>query len=253
MTVQSEIRPYTELFRERGTAYDRAMQKYPRARDAEFQQAVTRAGLRSGMIVADVPAGGGYLDTYLPAGVACLGHEPCASFTHHGAEAGHAVRSLLPLPWADGSVDAVISLAGVHHIDDKRPLMTEVARVARPGGRFVLSDVAEDSPVSRFLDGFVGDHNSTGHEGVFLGPRTLRELQETGWLIRSAEQVRYHWAFDDRATMADFCRGLFDICKASPEQVGAAIEAGLGVDELEDGRIGMRWSLMTIVADKPGG
>ncbi|MEY5098417.1 MAG: hypothetical protein RJA36_1136 [Pseudomonadota bacterium] len=246
------MKSYDELFALRGSAYDRAMRRYPQARAQEFAQAVERAALAPGQVVADVPAGGGYLQRYLPAGCVWLGHEPCASFTHHGTpDAPASQRPLLPLPWPDASADAAISLAGVHHLADKRPLFAELQRVLRPGGRLVLSDVAAASPVACFLDGFVGAHNSTGHEGVFLGGSTLAELAETGWTVQSAEQVDFHWVFDSARDMAAFCTELFDLRHASPEQTEDAIRAGLGLRELDARRTGMNWSLMTVVAVRP--
>lgn len=258
------MQSYTDLFAQRGSAYDIAMRRHPRARDAEFQQAVRAGALEPGMLVGDVPAGGGYLARYLPQGCACLEHEPCASFAdheaalasldnvadagaipHHGGQGG----ALLPLPWGPGLVDALISLAGVHHMQDKRPLFAEMRRVTRQGGRLVLSDVAEGSAPADFLDGFVGAHNSTGHEGAFLSQHTLEELAETGWSVLTARLERFHWAFPSRAAMADFCRWLFDIRTAGEVDILAAIERDLGLDDLPDGRIGMRWSLFTITAE----
>lgn len=201
------------------------------------------------MAVADVPAGGGYLRRHLPAGCAWLGHEPCGSFGHR--DTAHASSSLLPLPWPDGSMDAAISLAGVHHLDDKAPFFAEIKRILRPGGRFVLSDVEAGTPAARFLDGFVGRHNSTGHAGAFLDAWTEGTLREAGWHVVSTALARFHWAFPDRTAMAAFCRELFDIGAASASDVGRAIEALLGVDGLPGGGIGLRWSLRTIVACKP--
>jgi len=238
---------YQELFDQRGSAYDRAMRRYPEARRQEFEQAIEAAAPAPGMVVADVPAGGGYLQAYLPSGCTCLGHEPCASFTNHGAVAGQPTQ-LLPLPWARATVDGAISLAGVHHLDDKRPLFSELHRVVRPGGRLVVSDVAAASAVARFLDGYVGGHNSTGHEGVFLDERTLRELAEAGWTVENAAIRDFHWLFPDRAAMAMFCHELFDLRSSTPADTQAAIEDQLGVSTLANGGAAMHWSLMTISA-----
>lgn len=113
--------------------------------------------------------------------------------------------------------------------------------------------MAADTSVARFLDSFVGSNNSTGHEGVYLGNSTLMELEETGWVIRSAALTPFHWVFADRQAMADFCHGLFDIGNASVADTQQAIEQDLGVDELPGGQTGMRWALMTVVADKAAG
>lgn len=244
------MKTYVEQFAERGSAYDRAMQRHPMARAQEFAQAVAAAQLRPGMVVADVPAGGGYLRQHLPAECHWWGHEPCASFTNHRASAAAAALPLLPLPWPDASVDVAISLAGVHHLDDKRPLWTELWRVVKPGGGLVVSDVATGSVVARFLDGYVGAHNSTGHEGVFLDHGTLDELGQSGWSVqRHALQV-FEWVFPDRLSMAGFCHELFDLRTSDVADTQAAIESQLGVTMRSDGTVGMRWELMTVLVVK---
>ncbi len=139
------------------------MRRYPQARLAEFRQILEPLTIKSGMHIGDVPAGGGYLHAHLPPGAIWEGHEPCASFTNHGAVSTIENHPLLPLPWPDHALDAVVSLAGIHHLEDKTGLFAEVGRVLKPAGIFVLSDVAEGTSIARFLDGFVGDHNSTGH------------------------------------------------------------------------------------------
>lgn len=241
---------YEKLFDVRGRAYDNAMRRYPLAREQEFLLAINAARIIPGMIVADVPAGGGYLQQFLAEGCIWKGHEPSGGFNHHSClDPDKPQTALLPLPWPDASFDAAISLAGVHHIVEKAPLFADIRRVVKPGGRFVLADVAAGSAVARFLDGYVGAHNSTGHEGFFLDDRTSTELQQTGWTLLSSSINDIYWVFDNRDAMAGYCHELFDLKKSSIEQTKHAIEQQLGVEELANGRIGMRWSLMTIVVE----
>ena len=240
---------YEALFSQRGSVYDRAMRRFPLARAQEFQQLVQAVPLQPGMLVADVPAGGGYLRQYLPQNCRWQGHEPCAAF--QGGHGTRAASSLLPLPWADAAVDVVMSLAGIHHLDDKTPLFAEWLRVVKPRGRLVVSDVAAQSDVARFLDDFVGRHNSTGHQGAFLGRNTVDTLRALGWLVDHHAIVNFDWVFPDRQAMAAFCHELFDLQNVSLEQTEAAIESRLGVSTLANGDVGMRWSLMTIVATHP--
>jgi SAM-dependent methyltransferase len=237
------VESYEKMFADRGSAYDRAMRRFPGARSAEFAQIVARLKALPGETVADVPAGGGYLRAHLPEGVRWLGHEPCASF--HGAAQGGL--PLLPFPWATASVDHLVCLAGLHHQADKRGFYAEVRRVLRPGGRFVLSDVPVGSVVAGFLDEFVGAHNSTGHDGIYLDDRCADELAAVGLRVLTDEVLAFPWVFADAASLGEFCHGLFDLRTVGPAETGAAAVARLGLHDVTAG-VGLRWQLRTLVA-----
>lgn len=240
---------YQEHFNQRGSAYEQAMRRFPLARAAEFQQVIDAALLKPNMSVADVPAGGGYLRQFLPEHCTWHGHEPCASFRHHSVN-GTIGQPLLPLPWPENSLDAAISLAGVHHLQDKRPLFRELHRILKPQARFVLSDVEEHSSVARFLDEYIGAHNSTGHEGIYLNGATLNQLEECGFAIELHQHNRFHWQFETTDDMAAFSQQLFDVRSASCAALKQAIRDYLGITQINDQCVGMRWSLTTITATK---
>lgn len=234
---------YERIFARRGSRYDDAMRRWPQARRDDFLLPLQWAALQAGERLIDVPAGGGYLKPYLPPGCEWFGHEPCASF---GGERGTPDRPLLPLPWPDRFAHAAISIAGVHHLEDKQPLFGELARTLVAGGRLVLADVHEDSPVARFLDDFVGRHNSTGHRGRYLDARTPAQLDTAGFTVLRAERLQYGWWFADLAEMGAFCRLLFDIEGIPDAEVADAIGQHLGTVE-RDGRIGMNWELTCLL------
>lgn len=59
------------------------------------------------------------------------------------------------LPVADASVDAIISNCVVNLVPDKAAVYREAARVLRPGGRVVVSDVVLDAPLPEAIAGSV--------------------------------------------------------------------------------------------------
>ncbi|NJK62121.1 MAG: hypothetical protein HC921_05015 [Synechococcaceae cyanobacterium SM2_3_1] len=73
---------YRDTFNHRGASYHRAMQKYPAARDREFQLLFADLDLSQVHTVIDIPAGGGYLRRYLPKEIELVEYDPSGDFFH---------------------------------------------------------------------------------------------------------------------------------------------------------------------------
>ena len=55
------------------------------------------------------------------------------------------------IPVIDGTVDLIISNCVINLAPDKRKVYREIFRVAKPGGRFTISDIVADQPVPQYL------------------------------------------------------------------------------------------------------
>jgi len=74
------------------------------------------------------------------------------------------------IPFADASLDLVVSTLSLHHWGDPVAVLDEIARVLRPGGAFVIFDLRRDMiPPGYLLIWFVTR---------FVVPRVLRRIEE---------------------------------------------------------------------------
>lgn len=124
---------------------------------------VEHAGLAPGQTVLDLGAGAG-LDAFVARRIVGeAGRVLGVDFTPEMVEKARANAAKLgyenvrfehgdieELPFADGSVDVVISNCVLNLVPDKRRAFAEMRRVLRPGGHFCVSDVVSrgDLPAS---------------------------------------------------------------------------------------------------------
>jgi arsenite methyltransferase len=55
------------------------------------------------------------------------------------------------MPVSDGAIDLIISNCVINLAPDKHKVFREMHRVAKPGGRFTISDIVADQPVPQYL------------------------------------------------------------------------------------------------------
>jgi ubiquinone/menaquinone biosynthesis C-methylase UbiE len=129
--------------------------------------------LRPGETVLDLGSGGG-LDAFLAAGkVGPGGRVIGVDMTPEMVDCARAAAAaagftqvefrqgrLESLPLPDASVDAITSNCVINLVPDKAAVFREAARVLRPGGRMVISDIVLEAPlppaVERDLLAYVG-------------------------------------------------------------------------------------------------
>ncbi len=129
--------------------------------DAESLDRLLKAtGVTSALRVLDLACGPGIVSDALAHHAAeVVAFDLTPTMLHHAAQrctaAGHTnVRYTLgqaeALPFPDSSFDVAVARSALHHFPAPDRVITEMARVVRPGGRMVLSDVvsAEDPEAS---------------------------------------------------------------------------------------------------------
>src|SRR4249919_1571033 len=112
------------------------MLRSPHARDAEFHAVLDPIREASSGLVCDMPSGGGYLADYLWPGMDYLAIDPATDFfVEWRRPLQRLLAKITDVPLADGSVDYIVSLAGLHHEPSLPRVFGEMRRLLRPGGR----------------------------------------------------------------------------------------------------------------------
>lgn len=229
---KSAIDSYHEIFEQRADAYHEAMTRYPTARDAEFNAVVNFARLSPDSIVADIPSGGGYLEKYVgDSAKAIVAVEPSEQFFLRCTETRLLRKISSPLEELsvdEQSIDTIISLAGLHHVTDRDRVFRQMHKALVPDGTFCIADVRHGSNVDGFLNVFVHEHNSLGHEGWFIDLDFKQTLKSAGFGVEENEVIQYTWSFPNTEAMVQFCILMFGIDKATPEIVLNGIQQHLG-------------------------
>lgn len=239
---------YADLFNVRGHLYNEAVSSCPLARENERAALLDLIGDAAGRTVIDIPAGGGYVADGIQArwpsaSVICnepaqrfaAAIQPCFTIRHDPMDS---------LGLADGSIDIIASLAGLHHVGNRLPLFREWKRVLRPGAMVAVADVMADSPTAAFLNEFVHANTPGGHEGVFFSPGEFTaNLIDSGFAHVTERLIEVPWIFPNVKVMGRFCRTLFAATKATEEEVIEGIRHHLGWQEIESG-IAMNWALI---------
>jgi len=232
---------YADVFNVRGHKYDAAMRAYPTVRDVEFQQLFHRLDTTPLKTVYDLPSGGGYLRRFIAADADLVQFEPSADFEPEKRSAIDLEDPILP----PASADLVVSLAALHHVSNKYAFFRAALQALRPNGWLCVGDVVAGSPITSFLDEFVGSHNRMGHSGEYL---PFERAHYTAIAGPYAELVRCElapcpWHFAGTDQLAAFCRNLFGLQDVADDQILKALDDRVGIESTHNG-IALRWELL---------
>jgi len=242
---------YDEIFNKRGNAYHDAMRLAPLARKKEFEIALSGAEIVDGDVLCDLPSGGGYLADHLPRDLKLryIAIDPAEVFARK-MQVGRSEWHLAPLgkiPVKNDAADVLVSIAGLHHVEDRISVFREMRRILRIGGRLSILEIPKGAITDDFLNDFVDRHNSMGHDGNFVDDQFRADLCEAGFTIIKDELRKYSWDFTDEQSMIEFIRLMFWLDKASRDEIREGVEKYLGVTSDQTG-CRFNWELQSIVA-----
>lgn len=248
-----EISDYNSIFTQRGKEYEYAMSLNPDSRRAEFENLTQFIDNSRALRILDIPSGGGYLRKYL----ANHHHLLCAeetSYFYQICKVDENQEKFLycegnPLPLDNGLIDFAISLAGIHHYQNKNWIVAELFRVLKNNGTIIIADVSVNSFVAKFLNEFVDTNNSLGHKGYFLDQDFELLLTAQNFTIKFNSIVKYFWTFNSLNEMTEYCKNLFGLNKCTDAEIISGIEKYLGLTECNK-KFKIDWELKYIVGVK---
>ncbi len=139
-----------------------------------------------------------------------------------------------PLPFPPSTFDVVFSKDSLVHIPDKHPLMAEVFRVLKPGGRFIASDwlISHDGPPSPEMATYIAAEDLDF--GMTSPARFADAMRDAGFenISTSSRSAWYH-----EVAIAELARMKGEEGRNAAKAVGQAfIDRNIGI-----------WSLMITV------
>ena len=230
---------YRLLFQKRATDYHFAMQKYPNARQNEFNNLVSRLTFFEDIRILDLPSGGGYIKQHLPNYVKVTSGDFSEGFTND------EIQLIVPenLSFHSNSFNAVLCLSGMHHLNNVTKFVEECLRVLTFDGEFVFADVKEGTNVAYFLNNFVNKYNSLGHKGYFFNENYFENNLNIQEKIVECKYCEYPFIFDSKEDMIIFFKLFFGLDKADDNIIYNGIKDILGIN-ITNRKLEVNWGLL---------
>ena len=98
------------------------------------------------------------------------------------------------MPLTDESFDTVFMLGGIHHVNDREALFSEISRILKPGGRFVWREPVSDFWLWRLLRAIIyriSPHLDHATERPLLFEETAPVLTDSGLELETWKTVGF--------------------------------------------------------------
>lgn len=236
---------YSTLFESRANNYHIAMQEYPNVRNNEFGSLLSGVDFTNINKVLDIPSGGGYLKTYLPNHVTVVSTD----FSEGFAKEDITLVTPEKFPFESDSFDAIFSLSGMHHLKKVPLFVEECLRVLKKDRNFIFADVKKGTNVDFFLNNFLNEHSSFGHEGLFFEENYFEKHSHIQKKIIDCQYNEYPFLFTDESEMIRFFKLFFGLDKATDTIIAEGVRDILGIVKTENG-LEVNWGLLRYTLKK---
>jgi ubiquinone/menaquinone biosynthesis C-methylase UbiE len=157
------------------------------------------------------------------------------------------------LPFPDAAFDAVVTRLSVHHFDWPARVMSEIFRVLRRGGHFVVADViASEVPAESELQNAIEILRDPSHVRMLPGSELTSLVKDAGFAIESVTSWDKPREFEEWMGIVNAASRVPPLRAVVRALASAGASAGMGLSE-DGGKIRFfhRWNL--IAARRPGG
>ena len=220
---------YDNVFSVRAKSYADAIRLYPKALENEYKNAanIISCDLKihnKKAIIINIPSAVDRIEEFLPTGSLYVPLEINNEFIKEDIGNKTKKCSLYSIPFCDESVDRVLSLASLHHSNhnERKQFYEETMRILKSDGKLIIGDVYKGSTQDKWLNVFVNEYNSLGHNGKFFNEEDNNLLKQCGFIVET-KIIEYDWEFESKNSMIDFCSKLFYLDKADNQDTEKGI------------------------------
>jgi ubiquinone/menaquinone biosynthesis C-methylase UbiE len=209
----------------------------------------------------DVATGGGHTALYLASRgfsvtASDISQKMLDSAKALAAERGFSIETRLheaeKLPYSDAAYDLVSCRVAAHHFSDRESFLSEVMRVLKPGGYFLLIDgsVPDGEPIAEEWIHELEKLRDPSH-GRFLSPDSWKELCRRNQLrvVRCEttpfKQPDLNWYFETAGTPPENRKRILELVDNAPDSARRVFRIAE-----EGGKIVWWWTRLSLVARK---
>jgi len=246
---------YNKSFINRAKTYMYAMNTYPDCLQEEFLTALSILDPQANETIINIPAGGVFIEKYINLDkIKYKSYETNLDFSNLS---DISYCEYINIPEQNESIDKIIVLANLHHSNNEEriEIYNEMNRILKKNGKLIIGDVLKNSNQDRWLNIFVNEYNSNGHNGIFWNDPQINDsdkklLEKCGFNITS-KIVNYKWTFDSKDIMIDFCKNLFGLDKIKDNNdLYNGLQKFLNPVKIYNDRYEFDWKLIYFIATK---